>query len=184
MILAKRHTYFGIKIMPSKKQIAYWERMKGGKPACLVTHGMTGTRFYTIWYNMKSRCKNIDDPAYKYYGGRGIKCLWNSFEEFRDDMYESYNSHIEKFCEKNTTIDRINNAENYCKENCKWATMKEQANNKRNNIFYEFNGEKHTIREWAKIKNIKIPALVSRIYRNHWSMEKALTVPIRYVKCI
>ena len=79
---------------------------------------------------MKARCTEECRRWYHNYGGRWIKVLWKSFEEFRDDMYESYLEHIKEYWEKETTIDRIDVDWNYCKENCRRATLKEQANNK------------------------------------------------------
>lgn len=97
-----------------------------------VKHGMHTDRFYKIYNGIVQRCINEHNTAYDSYGGRGIQCLWWSFQEFKDDMYVSYLEHslVNEF----TSIDRIDTNGNYCKDNCKWATMKEQWNNKRNNI--------------------------------------------------
>lgn len=96
-----------------------------------ITHGMTGTRFYAIFKGIQTRIYNKNREKYKIYGGRGIKCLWKNFEEFRNDMLENYQSHIKEFGIKNTSIDRIDVNGNYCKENCRWATNKQQVENRR-----------------------------------------------------
>lgn len=94
-------------------------------------HGMFGTRFYNIYYSIRMRCSNTSVSNCKYYSDKGIKCLWKSFEAFRDDMYKSYLKHVKYFGEKETSIDRIDSSKHYCKDNCKWATWKEQAKEKR-----------------------------------------------------
>ena len=105
----------------------------------LFKHGMAKkgkkrTRFYQIWAGMKTRCTNKKRFYYKlYYGGIGIKVCdeWMKFENFKNDMYQCYLEHIEKFGIKNTTIDRIDPYGNYKKENCRWATIQEQNLNQR-----------------------------------------------------
>lgn len=91
-----------------------------------LTHGFSKTQFYSTYRGILERCNNISSHNYKWYGGKGIKCLWKSFEEFRDDMHESYLRHINKYGKKNTTIDRVNSNDHYYKENCRWATWEEQ----------------------------------------------------------
>ena len=99
------------------------------------THGMRNTRIYETWAGMKKRCFNKNCKSYKNYGGRGITICekWLKFENFYEDMGKSYENHVKKFEEKNTTVDRKNNDKGYYKENCKWSTRKEQANNRRKN---------------------------------------------------
>lgn len=91
-------------------------------------HGMSGSRLYIIWCDMKQRCFNSNQKGYKDYGGRGITICdeWkDSFEEFRDwALSHGYSDEL--------TIDRINNDGNYEPDNCRWATMAEQNQNKRN----------------------------------------------------
>ena len=97
-----------------------------------LKHWLTDTRFYQVWKNINQRCKN---PRFKDYHWKWIKVKRNSFDEFKSDMYESYLAHVERYWEKETSIDRINYDWNYCKENCRWATNIEQANNTRRNVW-------------------------------------------------
>jgi len=95
-----------------------------------VSHGQTKTRLYYVWNTMRMRCRNPNVENYHNYGGRGIKVCdeWNeNFEPFCEwAMANGYEEHL--------TIERIDNDGNYEPSNCKWATYKEQAQNKRNTI--------------------------------------------------
>lgn len=140
------------------------------------THDMSDSRIYKIFKSIGRRCNKTSVKNYHNYGGRGIKCLWKTFEEFRDDMYESYQAHVIEFGEKNTTIERKNNEGHYCKDNCRWATYKEQARNTRSNHLITLNGETKCLEEWYEIIGNR-HAREGRIRRG-WSYEDAFLTPV------
>lgn len=108
-------------------------------------HGLYGTRLNVIWNGMMQRChnSNIVSDKWKSYGGRGIKVCdrWHIFANFNEDMKASYKDGL--------SLDRIDNNGHYCKENCRWATMNEQANNRRNNNTITYRGQTLSISKWA-----------------------------------
>lgn len=132
-----------------------------------TTHGMTGTKIYYNWVSMLQRCTNPDKWSYKHYGGRGIAVCddWYFFENFLADMGDSYKEGL--------TLDRIDNDSGYSPENCRWATMKEQANNRRNTIFVEYAGMKKTLVEWSIIINTQYKTMNWR-YKRGWDSHDIL----------
>lgn len=106
-----------------------------------TTHWMSNTRFCKIYRIWKRRCENSRDISYKNYWWRWIKRTRKCFEDFRDDMYQSYIDHVKQYWEKQTTLDRLDNNKDYSKNNCKRSTYEEQQNHRRNNtivtIFWE-----------------------------------------------
>lgn len=121
-------------------------------------HGMTKTRIWVIWQGMKRRCLSPNEPAYKYYGGRGIKVCnkWLNFIGFYEDMKTGYTEKM--------TIERINVNGNYCKENCKWIPQSEQARNTRKNIYIKYNNKKQLLKDWSKELNINYFTLYGRLF--------------------
>lgn len=127
--------------------------------ACIgKTTGRTSKLEYTSWRGMITRCTIPDDNRYHAYGAKGIKVCdrWlESFENFLEDMGS-------KPTPKHS-IDRIENNKGYYKENCRWATPKEQANNKRNNIKVNHKGTIVTLMQFSEITNTPYKTLWSRI---------------------
>lgn len=137
------------------------------------THGMTNSRLYYEWNNMRGRCKNPKNIMYHAYGERGISVCheWDaSFDSFmkwaisngyRDDL----------------TLDRIDVNGNYCPENCRWITSKEQClNTTRNHLITAF-GRTQTIKEWSDETGIKYDTIERRINQYGWCGEDAVSVP-------
>ena len=152
-------------------------------------HNMTKTRFYSIFNSMKQRCYNSNSQYFYCYGGKGITVCdrWlESFDNFYNDMFESYSSHLEVYGKNNTTIDRIDSNGNYEPKNCRWATQKEQANNKSFRNLVKFLAkspdgnivEAENISEFARTNNLSnqcILACLKKRNKQHkgWTFEYA-----------
>lgn len=121
---------------------------------------------YRTWLKIKSRCNRVNDPKYSRYGGRGIKVCdrWNfNYENFLEDMGRRPDN--------KSSIDRINVDENYCPENCRWSDSIEQANNKTNSRYYEYNNEKLTIAQWSRKLELPYPNLRRKLVEKNESLE-------------
>lgn len=145
--------------------------MKDKNGRFCVTHGMTGTRIHNIWRSIKRRCYTKSHIEYKRYGGRGITACdeWQEFIPFYEwSMKNGY--------QDNLTIDRIDPDGNYAPDNCRWATQKEQQNNRRNNHLITYNGKTQTAKQWSEELNIKNSTIITRLSRG-WSVERTLNTP-------
>ena len=116
-----------------------------------TTNGLSKTRVRSKWKNMMERCYNPSNASYKNYGGRGITVCeeWHILENFAKWAYESGFS---ESC--GLTIDRIDVNGNYEPSNCRWADMKMQSRNRRNNRFVSYMGESKTVAEWAELSGV------------------------------
>jgi hypothetical protein len=138
------------------------------------THGMTDTRTYQSWCNMKLRCNNPKAVGYQYWGGRGIGYCerWESFDAFLADMGPAPDK---------MTLDRIDGSKDYGPDNCRWVSHTVQNNNRRSNHRLTFRGRTLTLAEWSRETGISYGALQHRA-SNGWPVEKTLTQPVRGTK--
>lgn len=132
-----------------------------------TTHGQSDNRIYTIWQGMMTRCYGANEKGYSNYGGRGITVCkrWFKFENFYEDMGTP---------PENMTLERIDVNGNYCKENCKWATMKEQQRNKRNNVYFNFDGKDIVISELAENLGINNTSTFRYRLTSGWTLDQCL----------
>lgn len=129
-------------------------------------------KFMRKWYGMKERCYYEYSPRYKYYGMRGIKICeeWHDVEKFVKWCLKTYPQDGKRY-----SIDRKDVNGDYSPENCKWATAKEQANNRRNNVVYR--GK--TLSQWAETLGCKETTINRRLHVMGWDIEKAVTTPVK-----
>lgn len=148
-------------------KISYVESKQARKWFCKCTqpsrvavkHWLSSSRFYSIYHWILRRCNNPKEPFYNLYWWKWIKCERKDFESFKTDMYDDYIEHVNKFWETNTSIDRINPRGNYCKENCRRATIDEQNFNKTITNTVTINWE---VYDWLRLsKELWIPKQVA-----------------------
>lgn len=183
-----RHTYWWCECnCPNRtiKKIRGSHLSKGNTVSCkcfntevITKHGMWGSPEYKIWNCITQRCNNPNDTCYSYYGGRGIKVKFNSFEEFYEEVGD-----MPKDGQK-YSIERVNNNGHYEPGNVKWATQKEQTRNKRNNRNLTFLGVTMCYTDWAIKVGISKEVLGSRINKRGWCIECALTILPTKGKCV
>lgn len=140
----------------------------------LLKHNLSQSRLYQIWEGMIQRSYNKKSSNYKNYGGRGITVCdeWlNDFVTFKDwAINNGYNDKL--------TLDRITVNGDYKPSNCRWVTMKEQSNNKRNNKYITYKDETKTLSQWSDFTGINAKTIQTRL-RLGWSIDKALTTSVK-----
>lgn len=128
-------------------------------------HGFSHTRLHDIWLGMKGRCYNEHDARYSRWGGRGIKVC----EEWRTNFIAFRDWAISSGYQDDLTIDRIDNNGDYCPENCRWATIKEQSNNRSTNINIKIGNSTKTLMQWCEIFELDYAKIYRRYQRNGFS---------------
>lgn len=137
----------------------------------LVKHGQYGSRTYQAWQNMRARVLPEHPEAYLYFA-RGITVCpqWHDFEVFFADMGEA---------PAGLTLDRRENSKGYSKDNCRWATPKEQANNRRTNVVITAFEQARPLQAWALDSGLKPGTICNRLYRYGWTPEQAVSLPLQ-----
>lgn len=155
----------------TKKGVAYNKGESSTEGHRTNKNGKPSPTYYS-WISMKGRCNYKNGPDYKRYGGRGIKICkeWEKdFLRFLKDMGER---------PEGTSLDRIDNDGNYNKKNCRWATVKEQSNNRRNNKYVLLRGKLITLTQAVeKYAVVNGNCVEGRLHRG-WRITNALFTPL------
>ena len=143
---------------------------------------MSKSRLNSIYRTMKQRCCNPKRKDYKYYGARRITVCDEWLDSETKNISRGFNTkgwlNFQKWAFENgyaegLTLDRIDVNKGYCPENCRWVSMKIQANNKKNNLNITYKGETKTLMQWCEKLNLVYNRIFKRIYIHKWSIEKA-----------
>lgn len=136
------------------------------------THGLSKTKTYSSWLAMKARCNNKNTPFYKNYGGRAISYdkKWESFSQFYKDMGD---------CPLGYSLDRIDNNKNYHKENCRWASSKQQMRNTSRNVFIKYKGKNRTLAEISDLTGLSQKMLSKRLKRGWSEYDTVNLIPLK-----
>lgn len=168
-------TAFGTRLRDGRKQSCGCSRYEGnGKYSDRgVKHDPGLRRTYCSWVQMKGRCTNPKTPTYGNYGGRGITICnrWlHSFENFLEDM---------GIRPERTTLGRKNNDGNYTPKNCRWETAEQQIGNRRTTIWVVFEGKRQRLSDLCRRFGLGTSMVRGRLCVMGWSVEEALTTPVR-----
>ena len=175
----KGRDYYNCRCACSKvKEVSRRALVGGNSSSCGKYCARKGLRMkahplYSCWAGMRSRCYNPAVDGYENYGGRGITIC----KEWRDDLYQ-FAADMGPRPAKNS-IDRRDNDGDYCPENCRWATAVTQSNNRRSNRYFTIDGESKTLADWARVSGVKIATVNGRVNKQKWTIEKALSEPVR-----
>lgn len=130
------------------------------------------SKLYGVYKHMKERCYNKNHRSYHNYGGRGIKVCDEWLHNFVNFCIWAIGNGYTVGLE----IDRIDNNKGYSPDNCRWATRKQQANNRRTNVLLTYNGKTQTMKQWAEELNIPYDTIKRRRLRGCNDVNSLLSV--------
>ena len=154
---------------------SYWKcENEHGEIITVRSDNLQTDRLRFIWHCMHDRCENNKNRKYRIYGAEGKTVCeeWANYDAF--EKWALSNGY--KDC---LSIEIIDGTKGYSPDNCRWATPKEQANNTRRNHLITYNGETHTMAQWAGITGVPYQTLAKRINKLGWDIERALTTPAK-----
>lgn len=139
-----------------------------------LKHGHRNKLWYPSYKAMMERCYLYTSGNYSRYGGKGITVCgeWRDINKFAEWAEESGYA-------PGLTLDRIDSSRGYSPDNCRWATKKQQSNNRKNTLYYTYRGETKALTDWAEEVGINRHTLYDRIEKRGWSVEKAIETPAR-----
>lgn len=143
-----------------------------------LKHWMVWTKFYNTYRNILKRCNSLWEEWRRHWE-KWIKCEWNTFEEFKKDMYEDYEKYADIYWEKKISIDRINWNGNYCKNNCRWTTNYEQNRNMKSNIWFTYKWNTLILTDWCSKLWLNYKKVCNR-KSSGWTIEEALEIKKRW----
>lgn len=123
------------------------------------SHGLKKHPLYESWLGMRNRCYWPRHNRYQYYGGKGITVC----DEWKDDFIAFYKWGIANGWKRGLQIDRKENDKNYCPDNCRFSTVKQQARNRTSNVILTIDGVSRTAIEWAEIAGVNYEAMRQRV---------------------
>lgn len=141
-------------------------------------HGMSKDPIYAVWTQMKMRCTNKNNLAFSRYGGRGIK-ICDRWLEADGQGFLNFLTDMGPRPSDKHSIDRIDVNGDYCPENCRWATAKEQQDTKRTTLNMTLGGETKSLRLWCEEYKISYKLVHHRIFGHGWDLGRALRTPPR-----
>lgn len=144
------------------------KKQRGG--AHHFVHGLHGTRIYAIWKSMKERCYTKTSTKYPIYGARGIRVC----PEWEHDAKAFYEWAINNGYKDGLTIDRIDVNGDYSPENCRWADLVTQANNRRNNVLVMHEGKMVSMAEFCRLNNLNYSIFRQNYRKRKHSVEYSM----------